>query len=182
MQGKPPQPSVKPGGGAVTGLACRGAIGRAAPTAFLIAALLCALPALAGTDGKCRLIPIALWGDGRHDDTKALNAWFRGENVVWAQTGESVGGEISGRVFKLSAAVYIKSGTGRRLDHFQMIWPTHGERVSGGTIVAGGDRNTPPVATGISKTGGDPGEGIPSAVPDPEPQKAGTAAASCLVS
>lgn len=127
-------------------------------------------------------MPFALWGDGRHDDTKALNAWFRGDKVVWAQTGENIGDEISGHVFKLSAAVYISSGSGRRLDHFELIWPTRGERVTGGTILAGRDRNTPPVATGISKTGGDPGEGLPFDDPDQKPQTAEPAAANCLVS
>jgi hypothetical protein len=166
----------------MTNESCRRWLDNVVAAAFLGASLLAGLPAWAGDNGKCRPMPLALWGDGRHDDTKALNAWFRGDNVVWAQTGESVGNKISGRVFKLSAAVYISSGTGRRLEHFEMVWPTHGERVTGGMILAGGDRNTPPVATGISKTGGDPGEGLPVSTPDPTPQATETAGTNCLVS
>jgi hypothetical protein len=148
----------------------------------LFAALLAPAPASAGRTAKCVPTPMALWGDGRHDDTKALNAWFEGADVVWAQSGEKIGAEISGRVFKLSAAVFIPSGTNRRLDRFELVWPTHGERVTGGTLATGPDRNAAPIATGISKTGGDPGEGIalPASVPRPQPSAA--AATGCEVS
>jgi hypothetical protein len=42
-------------------------------------------------------------GDGEHDDTAALNAWFRGETVIWGQTHQPVGAEIADRAFLLSS-------------------------------------------------------------------------------
>ena len=90
--------------------------------------------AKAEEQSKCAAAPHLLWGDGEHDDTAALNAWFRGETVIWAQTHETVGAEIADRTFLLSSVVYISSGTGRRLERFRMIWPSGKEAVSGGTI------------------------------------------------
>ena len=156
--------------------------GRLTAAALVLAVLLAPWPAAAAQTGKCVPVPMALWGDGRHDDTKALNAWFGGDDVVWAQTGEKVGAEISGRVFKLSAAVLIPSGTHRRLDRFELVWPTHGERVTGGTLATGADRNAAPIAVGIGKTGGDPGEGIARPAPLPKPRQNEAAATSCEVS
>ena len=112
---------------------------------------------------------IVLWGDGRHDDTRALNAWLNGADAVWADSGAPVGAAISGRSFRLSAAVYVRSGTGRVLDNFRMLWPERGETVSGGKILAGGDPDQPPEMRGIEIVGGDPGEGKPFDLPDPAP-------------
>src|SRR3954471_8007269 len=70
--------------------------------AFLISFIVACLGAFAGPasataeeQSKCAAGPHLLWGDGEHDDTAALNAWFRGETVVWAQSHEPVGAEIS---------------------------------------------------------------------------------------
>jgi len=154
--------------------------------AAILAVVLSAMPAWAGEGAKCAVTALALWGDGRHDDTAALNAWFRGESVVWAQTGTKVGSEIGGseigdRVFRLIGPVYIPSGTGRRIERFQLIWPERKERVSGGTIVAGLDPAKPPVAANLTKIGSRPDEGVPFETPDPKPanRDAGT---NCLVS
>jgi hypothetical protein len=118
---------------------------------------------------RCVRAEIVLWGDGRHDDTHALNAWLRGEDAVWADSGAPVGATISGRSFRLSAAVYVRAGTGRVLDRFRMLWPERGETVSGGTILAGGDADQAPQMSGIEIVGGDPGEGKPFDLPDPAP-------------
>jgi hypothetical protein len=146
-----------------------------------LAALLLVVPACAAERPDCAAADPALWGDGKHDDTKALNAWFNGDRVIWAQTGQPVGREIADHVFLLSSTVYIPSGTGRRIERFQMIWPARKERVSGGTILAGDDPDKPATTIGIIKTGADPDEGVPYAAPAPKP---GTHAsrANCLVS
>src|SRR5215813_4361032 len=89
----------------------------------LVAALVTLPPAGAEEHPECAAAPHVLWGDGEHDDTAALNAWFRGETVVWAQTHEPVGAEITDRIFRLSSAIYISSGSGRKLERFRMIWP-----------------------------------------------------------
>jgi hypothetical protein len=104
---------------------------------------------------------IVLWGDGRHDDSAALNAWFRGEPAIWADSGEPVGGSIAGHSFRLSAPLYVPGGAGRQLESFRMAWPERGETVSGGIIVSGTDSDQPPVLSGVSIHGGDPGEGVP---------------------
>ena len=64
-------------------------------------------------------VPVVLWGDGRHDDTAALNAWLRGHDAIWADTGEPVGAAIGGRSFRLSSAIYVQAGTGRVLRDFR---------------------------------------------------------------
>ena len=46
--------------------------------ATLLAALLALASAKAEEQSKCPVAPHLLWGDGEHDDTAALNAWFRG--------------------------------------------------------------------------------------------------------
>ena len=107
--------------------------------AGLLAALIAGSPALADEPSKCAAAPPVLWGDGAHDDTAALNAWFRGETVLWAQTHETVGSEIADRNFLLSSTVYIHGGTGRKMERFQMVWPHRNEVVTGGTIAAGND-------------------------------------------
>ncbi len=122
---------------------------------------------------KCAVAPPALWGDGEHDDTAALNAWFRGETVIWAQTHHAVGAEIADHNFLLSSVVYISSGTGRKLERFRMVWPDRQEIVSGGTISSGNDPDEPPIADGITKIGADPDEGIPYHAPGPEPVEHG---------
>jgi hypothetical protein len=144
---------------------------------FMAAAVLAMLVALsaamADEPSKCAAAPHLLWGDGEHDDTAALNAWFQGETVIWAQTHDPVGAEIADRTFLLSSVVYISSGTGRKLERFRMVWPERKETVSGGAIVAGNDPDQPPVADGIIKIGADPDEGVPYETPDPEPREHG---------
>jgi hypothetical protein len=129
--------------------------------------------AIADERSKCAPAPHLLWGDGEHDDTAALNAWFQGETVIWAQTHDPVGAEIADRTFLLSSVVYISSGTGRKLERFRMVWPERKETVSGGAIVAGNDPDQPPIADGITKIGADPDEGVPYETPDPEPREHG---------
>jgi hypothetical protein len=144
---------------------------------FMAAAVLAMFVALsaatADEPSKCAAAPHLLWGDGEHDDTAALNAWLQGETVIWAQTHDAVGEEIADRTFLLSSAIYISSGTGRKLVRFRMVWPERKETVSGGAIVAGNDPDQPPVADGITKIGADPDEGIPYETPDPEPREHG---------
>ena len=150
-------------------------------TVVLVAGMLALPPALAADHAHCSAKLFVLWGDGSHDDTTALNAWFRGDPVVWGGTGRSIGPQISGHVFRLSAPIYISSGTGRRIDGFQLVWPERKERVSGGTIVAGTDPNEAPVATGLTKIGAGPNEGVPFPSPTPKPANSGTET-GCLVS
>jgi hypothetical protein len=141
--------------------------------AAVLAMLVALSAAIAGEPSKCAAAPHLLWGDGEHDDTAALNAWFQGETVIWAQTHDPVGEEITDRTFLLSSAIYISSGTGRKLERFRMVWPERKEIVSGGAIVAGNDPDQPPVADGITKIGADPDEGVPYETPDPEPREHG---------
>ena len=129
----------------------------------------------------CAKAPLELWGDGAHDDTAALNAWFRGENVVWADTSSPVGSAIVGRTFRLSDAIYIQAGTGLTFAGFQMIWPERHETVSGGTIATGSDPDAAPLETGITRVGGDADEGVPFDTPE-TPRHDPEAAAKCLVS
>lgn len=124
-----------------------------------------ARPPSASLRSTCRPAPLVLWGDGRHDDTAALNAWLRGDTVIWAATGRPVGATIAGHAFALSAAIYIPSGTGRTLTRFRLVWPWTHEQVTGGTIAAGADPNRPPAESGIRRIGGDRLEGIPYAAP-----------------
>ncbi|TMJ60273.1 MAG: hypothetical protein E6G83_20160 [Alphaproteobacteria bacterium] len=138
-------------------------------SASFFAALVALSPAKAEEQSKCVASPHLLWGDGEHDDTAALNAWFRGETVVWAQTHEKVGAEIADHTFLLSSVVYISSGTGRTLERFRMIWPERQETVSGGTIRSGDDPDKPPVAEGVTTIGADPDEGVPYEGPPSEP-------------
>jgi hypothetical protein len=137
--------------------------------AILLAALFALASAKAEEQSKCAAGPHLLWGDGEHDDTAALNAWFRGETVIWAQTDEKVGPEITDRTFLLSSVVYISSGTGRKLERFRMVWPERQETVSGGTIRSGDDPDQPPVAEGVTTIGADPDEGVPYEGPPSEP-------------
>jgi hypothetical protein len=141
--------------------------------AAVLALTLLALPAAKAEDPDCAAAPRLLWGDGEHDDTAALNAWFRGETVMWADTRQPAGAEISDRTFLLSSTIYISSGTGRRLQRFRMVWPQRDEIVSGGSILAGNDPDQPPVAENITKIGADPDEGVPYKAPDLEPSDHG---------
>jgi hypothetical protein len=142
--------------------------------AVLLAALIAAVsPAWAEDQSKCAAAPPVLWGDGEHDDTAALNAWFRGETVLWAQTHEAVGSEIADRSFLLSSTVYIHGGTGRKMERFRMVWPWRDEVVTGGTIAAGNDPDGEPVADGIAKVNADPDEGVPYDGPKLEPHEHG---------
>jgi hypothetical protein len=149
--------------------------------AYLLAALMSSSPVWAADGSKCGGKLFVLWGDGKHDDTAALNAWFRGDDVMWGQTGRAVGPQISDHVFRLSTAIYIRSGAGRRIEHFQFVWPERKELVAGGTIVSGTDPNQPPVAAGLTKIGAGPNEGIP--FPDLTPKPAAhDDRTDCLVS
>jgi hypothetical protein len=141
--------------------------------AALVAVLIAVSPAAADEQSKCAAAPPVLWGDGTHDDTAALNAWFRGETVLWAQTDETVGSEIADHKFLLSSTVYIHSGTGRKMERFQMVWPHRNEVVTGGTITAGTDPDSQPVADGITKVNADPDEGVPYDGPKLEPHENG---------
>jgi hypothetical protein len=150
---------------------------------FLLAAFLALLPipARAAETPRCARGDIVLWGDGKHDDTAALNAWLRGDNLIWAATGEPVGEAIADRVFRLSAAVYVPGGTGRRLERFRLVWPERGETVTGGSVRSGDDPDTAPAVSGVAIVGGDPGEGVPFETPDLTPKDRGDPA-RCAVS
>ena len=113
-----------------------------------------------------------LWGDGRHDDTVALNAWLKGEDAVWGDSGRSIGTAIAGRSFRLSSAIYVVGGTGRSLSDFRLVFPERGEVVTGGTVRAGNNADQPPVSSGVTITGGDSGEGVPFDAPEIAPANA----------
>jgi hypothetical protein len=148
--------------------------GRVAALAVgIVASLIPIAPASAEEQSKCAAAPLVLWGDGEHDDTAALNAWFRGETVVWAETHEAVGSEVVDHNFLLSSTVYIYSGTGRKIERFRMIWPWRNEVVTGGTIATGDDPDGQPVADGITKVNADPDEGVPYDGPKLEPTEHG---------
>jgi hypothetical protein len=131
----------------------------------MLAALAPAM-ARAAQPQDCVRADIVLWGDGKHDDTAALSAWLRGADAIWATSGEPVGASIAGHNFRLSGAVYVPGGTGRRLEQFHLLWPERGETVSGGTIVSGSDPDQAPILSGVSIIGGDDGEGVPFEMPD----------------
>jgi len=135
---------------------------------FLFAAFLALLqtPVLAAEPPQCARGDMVLWGDGVHDDTAALNAWLRGDSLVWATSGEPVGEAIANRVFRLSSAIYVPGGTGRELEHFRLVWPERGETVTGGSVRSGEDPDQAPVVSGIEIIGGDPGEGVPLETPE----------------
>ena len=122
-----------------------------APAALLMAVLVALSAASAQEQSDCASGPRVLWGDGEHDDTAALNAWFRGDAVVWADTHKPVGAEIADRTFLLSSTVYV----------------------SGGTIATGSDPDAEPRTEGITKIGADSDEGVPYTTPDPEPRDHG---------
>jgi hypothetical protein len=149
----------------------------------VVASLLLAFAIGAAQAGPQRCVPaeIVLWGDGRHDDTFALNAWFRGAPAVWADSGAPVGAAIAGRSFRLSDAVYVPGGSGRSLSDFRMVWPERGETVTGGTIAAGSDAAAAPLLTGITIIGGDDSEGKPFEMTEPDPARRDEAA-SCATS
>jgi hypothetical protein len=150
---------------------------------LLLATLVALAPSpLRATEAqRCVRAGIVLWGDGRHDDSAALNAWFRGDDAIWAESGEPVGASIAGHGFRLSAALYVTGGAGRRLEDFRMLWPERGETVSGGTILSGTDPEQAPIVSGVSIVGGDPGEGTPFEAPDAAPNGHGDQA-SCAIS
>ena len=141
--------------------------------AVFFSALAVSSPATAEEQSKCAASPHLLWGDGEHDDTAALNAWFRGETVIWAQTHEVVASKIADRRFLLSATVYVHGGTDRKMERFQMLWPHRDEIVSGGTISTGSDPKEPPTVDGITKVNSDPDEGVPYDGPKLEPHEHG---------
>jgi|SRR5579862_3015822 len=147
----------------------------------VIVAGLLQITAQAAERQHCVRAEIVLWGDGRHDDSAALTAWLRGAEAIWAASGEPVGAAIQGRSFRLTAAVFVPGGTGRRLDAFQFLWPERGEIVSGGSIVAGSDPDKAPIVSGVTISGGDSGEGVPFEMPDADPPGPGEQA-SCAIS
>ena len=161
--------------------AAAGATAAVQSAAAIIAGLLLFEGAAAAAASGCAVAPIVLWGDGRHDDTAALNAWLRGGPVLWGQSGEAVPAEIDGNNFLLSGPIYVRSGTGRRIARFRMTWPATREAMTGGAIATGTDPQQPPLVSGIRKTGGDAGEGVPFDGPASEPgdEKPAT---DCLVS
>jgi hypothetical protein len=97
--------------------------------ASAIAVILLPTTVHASEPQDCVRAEIVLWGDGRHDDSAALNAWFRGEPAIWADNGEPVGASIAGHSFRLSEPVYVPGGAGRRLEYFRMVWPERGEGI-----------------------------------------------------
>lgn len=148
------------------------AIARLRPARFwtlLAAAVLVASVAGTAHSGElpqdCVHPEVVLWGDGQHDDTEALNAWLRGRPAIWASDGSPVGNEIVGRTFRLSSAIYVNGGAERELRDFRLYWPERGEVVTGGTVRSSADPNTPPTSSGVTITGGDPGEGKPDDYP-----------------
>jgi len=144
-------------------------------------ALFATLPAGAAEPSKCAAGTIVLWGDGAHDDAAALNAWFRGEPVVWAQSQEEVGPVIAGRTFMLSQAIYPPGGTGRTLERFVLSWPERHETVTGDVLATGTDPDKPPSEANLRIVGGDNGEGVAFQAPDPAPQKPADPS-KCLIS
>ena len=144
-----------------------------ARAALLLLVVVAIPPAIAEERSDCAAAPAVLWGDGEHDDTAALNAWFRGDKVAWAETHEPVGAEIADRTFLLSSTLYVSGGTGLQLDHFRMIWPSRNEVVSGGTITTGNDPDAEPRTEGITMVGANSDEGVPYKAPDREPREHG---------
>jgi hypothetical protein len=135
--------------------------------ALLIAALIAAVfPAAAEDQSKCSAAPPVLWGDGEHDDTAALNAWFRGETVLWAQTHDVVGSEIADHSTK--PTVYIHSGTGRKMERFR--WFGASQRSCDRGRRGGKRSRRRPVVDGITKVNADPDEGVPYDGPKPAPR------------
>jgi hypothetical protein len=153
-------------------------IASAAVIALLVAATVG--PAAAALPAQHCVHPaVILWGDGRHDDTKALQAWLQGKDALWGESGAPVGATIAWHTFRLSTAIYVDAGTGRTLEHFRFYWPARGETVTGGTISAGRDPNAEPTMSGVNIVGGDAAEGKPLYMPVVPPP---AGAASCGIS
>jgi hypothetical protein len=146
---------------------------------FVLAAVAAAPPT--APPQHCVPPAVVLWGDGRHDDTKALQAWLDGKDALWGESGAPVGATVAWRRFRLSSAIYVEAGTGRALEHFRFSWPDRRETVTGGLIRAGRDPNRAPTLSDVRIVGGDAGEGKPIALPDPAPPQL-KADASCGVS
>lgn len=151
------------------------------PLFAVAVSLLAALPAAAAEPSKCAAGTIVLWGDGEHDDTAALNAWFRGDPVVWGDTQEEIGAVISDRSFLLSQTVYAPGGTGRTLERFRFLWPERHETVTGDALATGRNPDAPPSELNVRIVGGDSGEGVAVEVPDPAPHHGGDPP-KCLIS
>ncbi len=73
-----------------------------------------AVPAVAAVVGKGEALagPLVLYGDGEHDDTTALNAWWRGARVNW-DDGKPVSNVIRQRLFLVNTAVAFDMRTPR---------------------------------------------------------------------
>jgi hypothetical protein len=142
--------------------------------AVLVLAALAGASTVAAAAGvrrqHCVRPAVVLWGDGRHDDTKALQAWLDGRDALWGESGAPVGPTIAWREFRLSSAIYVEAGSDRMLEHFRFYWPGRGEVVTGGAIRAGRDPNGAPTMTGVHIVGGDRSEGKPFFLPDLPPK------------
>ncbi len=68
-------------------------------------AIAAAARAIAPLIPKSAPVPV-LYGDGRHDDTAALNAWGAGSPVVWSD-GREVGSTISNGMFLITATLVL---------------------------------------------------------------------------
>jgi hypothetical protein len=57
------------------------------------------------------------------------------------------------------------------MERFRMVWPWREEVVTGGTVAAGNDPESEPVADNITKVNADPDEGVPYDGPKLEPHE-----------
>ena len=72
---------------------------------FGVLGALCALPILGQVVSQPQARRPVLYGDGVHDDTVALQAWFDGKPVFWANSGERVGTHLTGEKFRVEWAL-----------------------------------------------------------------------------
>jgi hypothetical protein len=70
-----------------------------------------AAPAFVKAESLMKLYvpPLVLWGDGIHDDTKALQAFFDGRAVKVMDTGQAL--TLDGRSFEMRDGRYLLSET-----------------------------------------------------------------------
>ena len=73
----------------------------------------------------------------------------------------------------MRSAIYVTSGSGRKLERFRMVWPERNETVTGGVIHSGNDPAQPPMADGVVMVGADNDEGVPYVTPPLEPREHG---------
>lgn len=65
----------------------------------------------------CDVVPLILWGDGFHDDSRALQALINGEEV-FNPDGRPVGNWFEGRVFRVPGMVDFTTAPPNRYLHF----------------------------------------------------------------